>query len=341
LTEQEQVRGISLPPNKFVVHKYKAKSGHPSRAGLLRVCAWMYLFKNYDIKDWVTFAEIYGMPLRLGKYDSTATKEDKDALIQALVSLGTDAAGIISKNTEIEFVELVRSTGNVHQALAPFCNSEMSKAVLGQTLTTEVGAKGSYAASKTHGEVRQDLKEADCKSLAETIRVFLFEPLVRFNYRPDAPLPWMKFHYEPPEDLEKTANVYKAVVKEIGLPVAEDHLYERFGIPRPQPGERVLVVPGTGQALPMKNWLLPLAGRRVNDQAVIDNMVDNLVPQSSPLFRDLAEPVMRLIQEAGSLEEIRDRLAEVYAEMDTTELEDLIAKALFVTDLYGRWRVIG
>ena len=64
--------GIELPENKFVVHRYKAKSGHPSRAGVMRVVSWMYLFKNYDIKDWVSFCEVFGMPLRLGKYDASA-----------------------------------------------------------------------------------------------------------------------------------------------------------------------------------------------------------------------------------------------------------------------------
>lgn len=65
--------GIELPENKFVVHRYKAKSGHPSRAGVMRVVSWMYLFKNYDIKDWVSFCEVFGMPLRLGKSDVQQT----------------------------------------------------------------------------------------------------------------------------------------------------------------------------------------------------------------------------------------------------------------------------
>jgi len=29
----------------------------------------MYLFKNYAIKGWIGFAEVYGMPLRVGKYE--------------------------------------------------------------------------------------------------------------------------------------------------------------------------------------------------------------------------------------------------------------------------------
>ena len=34
---REYPSGVELPENKFVVHKYKAKSGHASRAGIMRV----------------------------------------------------------------------------------------------------------------------------------------------------------------------------------------------------------------------------------------------------------------------------------------------------------------
>ena len=95
--------GILLPESKFIVHRYKARSGHPARAGVLRVVAWCYLFKNYDLKDWVSFCEVFGMPLRLGKYAQGASEADKKALMEALVQIGTDAAGIIPDGTEIEF----------------------------------------------------------------------------------------------------------------------------------------------------------------------------------------------------------------------------------------------
>src|SRR5208282_3292162 len=47
-----------LAPFKFITHFGKAKSGLPIRGGLARIAAWAYLFKNYVLKDWVTFAEI-------------------------------------------------------------------------------------------------------------------------------------------------------------------------------------------------------------------------------------------------------------------------------------------
>ncbi|MEN6441695.1 MAG: DUF935 family protein [Syntrophobacter sp.] len=51
LTELDPIRGIEPPPFKFVYHRCRARSGYDTRAGIMRVCAWMYLFKNYAVKD--------------------------------------------------------------------------------------------------------------------------------------------------------------------------------------------------------------------------------------------------------------------------------------------------
>lgn len=117
--------GTSLPENKFVVHKYKARSGHTSRAGILRVVSWMYLFKNYDVKDWVAFCEVFGMPLRLGKYSAAASDDDKKALMEAIYSLGTDAAGIIPDSTIVEFIESQKTTSvEIYRKLTKYTGEE-------------------------------------------------------------------------------------------------------------------------------------------------------------------------------------------------------------------------
>lgn len=344
-TESNFSRGEELPPYKFVVHKYKARSGHPSRAGILRVIAWMYLFKNYAIKDWVTFAEVYGMPLRVGKYDTGATPEDKETLIQAISSLGTDAGGIISKNTEIEFIAAIRGTSDIYKTLVSFCNAEVSKAVLGQTLTTEVGERGSYAASKTHDEVRQDLKEADCKALAETLRRDLIHPLVLFNFGPEAAerLPWIKYHFEEPEDLEAAAKTYSVLISEIGLPVSQEHLYEKFGVPKP--GKKDELVTPPDKQLALKNVQVPLSNSTLylpsmvpaRSQAPLDRLADRCLELSEKPLEIMIEPLLKAIQEAGSLEEVKTKLPEIYRNMNETEWEELLGQAMFIADLYGRW----
>ncbi|MBU8910660.1 MAG: DUF935 domain-containing protein, partial [Desulfobacterales bacterium] len=104
LVTDTDAMGIEIPPWKVMMHKYGGKSGHAVNAGIYRICSWWYLFKNYAVKDWVVFCEVYGMPLRLGKYDTGASEGDINALEVAVRTLGSDAAGVISKATEIEFI---------------------------------------------------------------------------------------------------------------------------------------------------------------------------------------------------------------------------------------------
>jgi phage gp29-like protein len=239
LTPKAPWQGEELPPWKVIYHRYKARSGYASRAGVLRVVGWMYLLKNFALKDWAAFNEVFGMPLRLGKYDPAASQADREALVRAVRNLGSDAAGVISKATEIEFVEAGSQGGkaNPYQLMAEFCNREMSKAVLGQTLTTDTtGATGTYAAATIHAQVRRDLVEADAQALATTLREQLLRPLVGFNFGWDRPVPWFRFKYEEEEDLKTLSEVYRNLAA-LGVPLSSEHLAERFGIPLPTAAE--------------------------------------------------------------------------------------------------------
>jgi phage gp29-like protein len=251
LTQDGPWQGVEPPPWKVIYHRYKARSGYATRAGVLRVVGWMYLLKNFALKDWAAFNEVFGMPLRLGKYDAGASPADREALIQAIRNLGADAAGVISKATEIEFIQATSQSGNVnpYQLLAEFCNREMSKAVLGQTLTTDTaGATGTYAAARVHGQVRRDLVEADSQSLASTIREQLLRPLVGFNFGWDRPTPWFRFKYEEEEDLKVLSEVYLNLTA-MGVPLSLEHVGERFGIPlAPGPKETIPNKVGGGNA---------------------------------------------------------------------------------------------
>jgi phage gp29-like protein len=105
LTDEQLSDGVELEKNKWFIPIIKAVSGDIGSTGLLRTNTWYYLFKNFDVKAWVQFAEIYGLPLRVGKYSVGAGPTEKDDLLRALQSIAQDASAIISENTKIEFVE--------------------------------------------------------------------------------------------------------------------------------------------------------------------------------------------------------------------------------------------
>ena len=50
----------------------------------------------------------------------------------------------------------------------------------------------------------------------------------------------------------------------------------------------------------------------------------------------MLRPVLKMIENSDSLKEIKLNLADTYPEMDTKELEELLAQALYISDLIGR-----
>ena len=347
---QDIPEGTLLPENKFIFHKYKARSGHPSRAGILRVVAWMYLFKNYDLKDWVSFAEVYGLPLRLGKYAPGASEDDKRALMQALIQIGADAAGIIPDGTTIDFINTEKtSSSDLYERLARYCDEQISKAVLGQTLTSDSGG-GSYAQSKTHNDVRHDLTIADCKALASTLRRDLIRPLVIFNFGEDKRIPKIRFDCEESEDLTQTANILGVLIEKTGLRVPTSFIYKKFSIPEPEADEEIATPKPTGisGALPFKaepsdQIALKQGGvGELGTQQHIDKLASAAVRRGSGSFKRAFGPVLKMIEKANTLEELREMMeddaavASLYKAMDVSEVEELLQKVMLFADLEGR-----
>ena len=348
---EEAPEGTLLPQNKFIVHRYRARSGHAARAGILRVVAWMYLFKNYDLKDWISFAEVYGLPLRLGRYQPGASAEEKAALMQALVQIGADAAGIIPDGTSIDFITTEKSSSaDLYERLARYCDEQVSKAILGQTLTSDSGG-GSYAQSRTHNEVRHDLTVADCKALASTLRRDLLRPLCIFNFGEDRRIPYIRFDCGESQDLTQTAEILGTLIGKTGLRVPASFIYRKFSIPVPEAGEEIAVPRGAGGAgmVPFREDLpagrIPLKSgtdSRDGSQARIDRLVEAAAGKGARCFKHAFAPVLKAVERAESLEELKDMMeddravAELFREMDVSEIESLLQKAMVYADLEGR-----
>ena len=346
ITDAEPIYGEEWPAYKLIYHTYKAKAGNVTRGGLLRVCTWLYLFKNYDLKDWVTFCEVYGMPLRLGKYDATTSKEDKEALIQAVTMLGTDAAGIISTSTQIEFVETVKGTqgADVFKLFADFLEAEMSKAVLGQTLSSGTGEKGggSYALGKVHNEVRGDLRKADARALSRTIKRDLLTALVFYNFGPEVPVPKFALLAEDSEDLVNRIKIDSEAQK-MGYPITKKYMSSKYGLPEPADGEDVLVpisggkdtVPLDSPATLKRRVALKALPKQTGEPDAVDMMTERLMSEFD--MGGLMAPVARLVAEATSMEGLRDKIQGMYGAMDATEFGNMLQRAMTAAEMAGRF----
>lgn len=241
LAEIGTIDGVALPPAKFLVHKPKLKSGIPIRSGLARMAAWSYCFKNFSIKDWASFLDVFGMPIRVGKYHPSATPEERRKLLQAVASIAVDAAAIIPESMAIEFNE-AKSSGQVtFEGMARYCDEQISKAVLGQTMTTD-GHAGGLAQAKVHNQVRTDIMDDDADQLSATINRDLVAWYVRFNYGDKVKPPIVVFPVAAPEDIAVLSDALGVLVP-MGLKVSQQHVREKIGVREPMDGEDVLTPP--------------------------------------------------------------------------------------------------
>ena len=244
LTRREPVTGETLPPGKLVVHCPHAVSGHPMRGGLLRATAMAYLGKHYALKDWMVYTEVFGMPVRVARYEPSATPEEKRELLRMVESLGGDAAAIVSKAVELEFIEAGQGKAPPpYEHLCNFFNRELSKAWLGGTLTVEAlsGEAGNFATTpQVHNEVRLDIRQDDIAREARTVRRDVLAPLARYRFGPGVPVPFFRRVLEPPRDLRALAAVLDTAVNELRMRVPLAWAHQALGVPEAARGEAVL-----------------------------------------------------------------------------------------------------
>lgn len=330
---------VDISPYKFITHTHKAKSGLAIRGGVARPCAWMWLFKNFSVKDWVIFAEAYGQPIRLGKYGPGASKEDRDVLLRAVRNIGSDAAAIIPESMLIEFVEAQgkTATADVFERLCNFCDTQMSKAVLGQTTTTDA-ISGGHAVSKEHNEVREDIAESDADQLAARLTQAIAVPIVTLNRGPQKRYPRIKIR--DPEDVDIAALTAAAdTAIRFGMRISERKLRDRVGLPEPEDDEDILRVPGgTAPADPAAEPETAAASAqpgRSRPVDAIDALGDEMAADWEEIISPTIDRIVKAVEDSASYEDFTQKLLDILPELDARLLRERLARAMFVARLAG------
>lgn len=227
------MEGVPLEPNKWIISVIQAHSGHPARGSVLRTCAFWYLFKNFGAKAFVIFAEIFGIPFRVGKYGQGAGPDEIKALKSALQSIGIDASAVLPESTLIEFPEPPQKGTNVdiHERLINASDSQMAFAVLGHTGTSQ-STPGKLGSEDAAQEVKYDLIQSDALALSHIISDQLIRPLVDFQFGPQEEYPYYKILLKKPEDLLQEIQIDEKLGAIV--PLSRDYFYERYGRPKPK-----------------------------------------------------------------------------------------------------------
>lgn len=337
LDEADPVNGIALAPYKFIVHLPRIRSGLPIRGGLARLAAVGYMCKAWTWKDWMGFADIFGMPMRVGRYGAGASKEDISTLMSAVANLGSDAAAVIPDSMRIDFTQAanVAGAGDFFKGLAEWWDKQVSKGVLGQTMSTDDGS--SQAQATIHNEVRLDLLQADAKAESNTLNRSFVRPWCDLNFAPGRPYPRLIIDVPQPEDTKLLITALEKLVP-LGLKVEQSVIRDKLNLPAPAEGAELLGSPAPEVARPLAQAtnIEQSPGRPAAVRDIVDNQVRTLETGAAEPIGDMVEEIKALLDQVNSLEEFRDRLIEVYPAMNTAQLADVIADGLAAASLAGR-----
>lgn len=312
-----------LPDRKFIVARHRASASNPYGKALLSRCFWPITFKKGGLKFWMIFTERFGMPKAVGKVPSSATETEQNNFLRKLAGLVRDAVAVIPDNGGVELLETKMSGSQPHPEIIRWADREISKVWLGETLTTEqTDQGGTRALGEVHNEVRKELTMDDA-DMVETAMNQLIRWIYELNWPTDKAIPW--FSIQLPEDLQLGRINRDKNLHDMGLRFNADYFVDTYGINR----RHIASISQDNQPIQ--------AGSEFAESTDAD-AGDALAANASSV--NLLDPFRQLVENAESLEQVRDSLIGLYADIPTDKIAGELEQAFLAADLAGRYEIL-
>jgi phage gp29-like protein len=338
LVTREMSQGVPLVPGKFVWHQVNSLGGDPTRGHLIRTVSRLFLLKNTGIKDLARMIEKFGMPFVVGRVDQAAWDKDRSLLAHLIRNFGSDGGGLFSKGVEIEMLQAAQTDGEIFFRLLEYTGAAMAKVFLGQTATSGDGAGLNNGGAQTL--VRRDILEGDCRAVEISITRSILEPWTLWNYGADAPVPQFSFELVDPVDVESISKAAESVSK-FGYRPTMEAMSKLLGM------DLEAMPAAASPALTLADKTGPSNQEALGTitEAAVRKLGGAAVKWMAPLQEAIEEALAGLPDEPDATDEkeFRKRLADLLQglpglleEMDSREVEDVLAGAMFAADANGR-----
>lgn len=169
-------------PARYIVHRGHLLTTADHWGGPFRSLVFWWLLATQDREWWARFLDRYGAPFTVGKYPTG--DDDSRSVLERAFSLATKLGGlVVTSDTDVEIKQAAASdTGAAFQAFHDICNREISKLILGQTLSSDAQATGlGSGVANTQDGVRQDIRQFDALLLGATLSAQLATQFLAIN----------------------------------------------------------------------------------------------------------------------------------------------------------------
>lgn len=329
-TRDNSVKGEQLPERKFLLPRQDASYDNPYGFPDLSMVFWPTTFKKGGLKFWVQFTEKYGAPWLVGKHPRGTLDNEAEALLDKLDSMVQDAVAVIPDDSSVEIHEAAGKAGSadVYERLLHFCRSEVSIALLGQNQTTE--ANTTHASAKAGIEVVREIRDGD-KSIVEEAFKTLVRWICDLNFS-DGARPVFSLWEQ--EEVDKVLAERDETLTKAGAKFTPVYFKRTYNLQDGDLDETPAPGKPAGADLPASfaegDGIAP-------DQDMLDAALDALSAEDMNAdAMALLAPLFKRIKEGADPEALLGMLADLYPDMDGAALQERLARAIFVANLWGR-----
>ena len=202
-------------------------AGKDDDMGLLSKATPLTIYKKAAMGAWADYTDLFGAPLRLGKTNVRDT-ETRDNMAEMLENMTSSTWGVVDKEDEVEFIQGKNVDAfDTFNAQIERLNSEMSKLILGSTMTMDDGSSRSQ--SEVHENTTNQIAKSDSVLISNWVNKIL--------------IPWLntyhgfsikgKFMFDTSEVLTLADQFARDIelIKTGAFKVPASYITETYGIP--------------------------------------------------------------------------------------------------------------
>lgn len=221
-----------LPYREAPYNQFCIEVGEPDDLGLILEACPHIIYKRGGFGDWAEFAEVFGMPFRWATYNNEASR---GILESALSEAGSAGYVVAPEDAKLQFFNpsAGSQSNDIFRFLIDACNQELSITILGNTMSTQEAKHSGYAQSETQMKTQDEVHADDRAFVLSILNEDLQTYLASLGY----PVEGGMWAFEDGDGLTLTARI--AIDEKVAdrVPIGADYWYERYGIPKPKPGE--------------------------------------------------------------------------------------------------------
>lgn len=185
-----------------------------------------------------------------------------------------------------------------------------------------------------HNDVRLDLALDDAAMIESS-----FNQLIRWIYEINWPgekvIPWMNIIL--PEDMQQARLERDAKLSQLGVKFNAQYISDIYGIDEKYFEMQEVQPQGSMFAEgPEKKGKVRKTAHELRNQ--VNAFTEHLKDECEKV--DILAPIRELVENAESLEEVRDKLIGCYGEMSTDKIAEEMEQAFLAADLAGRFSIL-